>query len=277
MTKPKSTEIIEATPVSPAKAKSDNSPEALIQLAIREKADVNTMERLLAMRKELKAEYAREQYNKEMAKLQAECPTIVKSKVVKNKDGSVRYKFAPIDVIINQVKDLIEKHGFSYSVTTRTDGTIAAVFRVTHKLGHYEESIFAVPVDKDAYMNEAQKVASAFTFAKRYAFCNAFGIMTGDEDDDSLASGNQSSDGVDDKKLPPPPPKKPDFSKTTPEQVVGIIKNSIEKSTDAEQLIAIADKCEKSETLPPASKNALIGLAKEKANQILDQLAAEQK
>jgi hypothetical protein len=34
-------------------------------------------------------------------------------------------------------------------------------------------------------MNEPQRFASALTFAKRYAFCNAFGILTGDEDDNA--------------------------------------------------------------------------------------------
>ena len=34
-------------------------------------------------------------------------------------------------------------------------------------------------------MSAQQKVGAALTFAKRYAFCNAFGIMTGDEDNDA--------------------------------------------------------------------------------------------
>ena len=51
-----------------------------------------------------------------------------------------------------------------------------------------------MPVDAGAYMNEAQKAASALTFAKRYSFCNAFGILTGDEDDDSVVSGDKETE-----------------------------------------------------------------------------------
>jgi hypothetical protein len=51
-------------------------------------------------------------------------------------------------------------------------------------MGHSQESDFTVPIDEKAFMNAPQKVASALTFAKRYAFCNAFGILTGDEDND---------------------------------------------------------------------------------------------
>src|SRR5262249_52436437 len=36
-----------------------------------------------------------------------------------------------------------------------------------------------------AIMSQTQVVAAALTFAKRYAFCNAFGILTGNEDTDA--------------------------------------------------------------------------------------------
>ena len=42
-----------------------------------------------------------------------------------------------------------------------------------------------MPIDKDAFMNSQQQYGSASTFSKRYAFCNAFGILTGDEDNDT--------------------------------------------------------------------------------------------
>ena len=58
-----------------------------------------------------------------------------------------------------------------------------------HVLGHTEETQLIVPIDFSSYMNEIQKVASAVTYGKRYAFCDAFGIMTGDEDDDSIIAG----------------------------------------------------------------------------------------
>jgi hypothetical protein len=38
--------------------------------------------------------------------------------------------------------------------------------------------------NKTQVMSDTQVTAAAGTFAKRYAFCNVFGIMTGDEDTD---------------------------------------------------------------------------------------------
>ncbi|PIZ25613.1 MAG: hypothetical protein COY47_04980 [Chloroflexi bacterium CG_4_10_14_0_8_um_filter_57_5] len=166
------------------------SAESFIRQAINKKVPVETMERLLAMRKEYKEEQAKEAYITAMSQFQAECPIIRKDKKVNNKDGTLRYIYAPIDSILRQTKHLIQKYGFSYTIDTTVDEKwVDAVCKITHILGHTETSNFKVPIDSQAFMNEAQKFASALTFAKRYAFCNAFGILTGDEDDDSIQSG----------------------------------------------------------------------------------------
>ena len=46
-------------------------------------------------------------------------------------------------------------------------------------------------------MSQTQVEAAALTFAKRYAFCNAFGILTGDEDTDAKRpTGDQDSQQI---------------------------------------------------------------------------------
>src|SRR3990167_3631694 len=160
--------------------------ESLIAQAIDKGVAVETMEKLLSMRRELKAEFAKEAYDSAMSRFQTDCPVIEKKKHVKNKDGSTRYSYAPLESIVSQVKIRLQQNGFSYAIDAQVqDGWVTAICKITHSQGHSEVSSFNVPVEKDSYMNEPQKFASALTFAKRYAFCNAFGILTGDEDDDS--------------------------------------------------------------------------------------------
>ncbi len=184
--------------------------ERFIMAAIDKSVPVETMERLLAMRDKLCAERAKADYDEALAEFQAECPVISKSKEVMDKGGTkVRYRYAPLDSIIGQIKAILQKYGFSYSLTAQIiekekANWVEATCKATHKSGHSELSSFRVPIDKDAYMNEQQKVASALTYAKRYAFCNAFGIMTGDEDDDSDAAGDKK------------PEKKPPVRKEAP-------------------------------------------------------------
>lgn len=167
------------------------SAEVLIAQAITKGVPVATMERLLAMRKELRAEHAKDEYDKAMALFQFECPTIQKTKEVKTNSGKVAYKFAPIDSIITQAKPFIQKHGFSYSSNMQIleNGTtqIKVVIKVTHSAGHSELTEMTVPLgNKTDVMSQTQVVAAAQTFAKRYAFCNAFGILTSDEDNETL-------------------------------------------------------------------------------------------
>ncbi len=163
-----------------------DGPEALIARAIDRGVNVETMERLLAMRKELKAESARESYFQALSAFQGECPAIPKTKEVYDKGGKLRYRYAPIEIIVKTAGPYLEKHGFSYRLNSSQEGDIiTAVCEAHHISGHVETSQFSVPLDSTSYMNAPQKVASARTFATRYALCEAFGIVSADEDNDA--------------------------------------------------------------------------------------------
>lgn len=160
-------------------------PGMLIAKAIEKGLPVETMEKLLAMRRELRAEAARDDYFIALAKFQKMCPVIIKTQSVYDGNGKLRYRYAPLDSIVAQVKDDLEVCGFSYQIKTKqTETLFTAICESHHVSGHSESTNFTVPIDPKGYMNAAQKVATAQTYAKRYAFNNAFGIMTGDEDTD---------------------------------------------------------------------------------------------
>lgn len=168
--------------------------ETIITQAINKGTPIETLERLLAMRQQLKDEWAKDQYTKAMSSFQGECPTIVKTKEVKTKSGIVAYKYAPIESIVEQVKPYLQKNGFSFSTGMEVlpDG-VKVICKVTHINGHSEESPMQVPLGtKTDIMSQSQVTAAAQTFAKRYAFCNAFGILTGDEDTDASPTVDDS-------------------------------------------------------------------------------------
>jgi len=172
--------------------------QGLIAQAIEKNTPVETMERLLAIAKDMKAEWAKEQFTKAMAAFQAECPTIEKTKEIYTNDGKLAYKYAPLESIVEQVKEALQRNGFSYSTNMELLETGVKVFvKATHISGHSEVTEMNVPLGgKTKIMSDTQQVAAAQTFAKRYAFCNAFGILTGDEDTDGATQdvgeqGNQ--------------------------------------------------------------------------------------
>lgn len=164
------------------------SAENLISQAITANLPVDSLERLLAMRRELKAEYAKESYDRAMSAFQGECPIIRKTKAVHTNSGQLAYKYAPLDSIQEQVGPILERHGFSYATQTETGKeSVKATIVAKHVDGHSEEYSFEAPLGgQTQIMSATQRVAAALTFCKRQAFLNSFGILTGDDDTDAV-------------------------------------------------------------------------------------------
>lgn len=184
--KPKNVTAVAVSPVVEIGNTDSVAVEGFISQALTSNVPVETLERLFALRAEVKSEAAKEAFIIAMAKFQSECPTIQKTKEVRTNAGSVAYSYAPIESIVSQVKEAIQNNGFSYSTNMKMlpEG-VTVTIKIQHILGHSEETEMTVPLGtKTSVMSSSQVVAAASTFAKRYAFLNAFGILTGDEDND---------------------------------------------------------------------------------------------
>lgn len=210
------TEIITTPETAQLPAAAPQGFDRFIEMAITKNVPVETLERLLAMQKDIMATNAKAAYDDALAAFQKVCPIIHKGKEVRNspaKGGGLRYTYAPMDSIISQVREPLSAHGFSYSADTEIDEKGWIVTKVTsyHIAGHSRTTTFKVPVDKDAFMNEQQKVAAARTYALRYNFVGHFGIMTGDEDDDANSAGKDREAGK-----PGPAPAPGPAAQTTP-------------------------------------------------------------
>lgn len=185
--------------------KGDITPEMFIGQAIDKGLSVEAIEKLIIMRRELKEEWAKEQYYKAMSEFQAECPVIEKAKEGgKTKSGEVAYHYAPLDQIREKTKDLVYKHGFSYIFKPKKEeGRIKVSCIVRHKDGWSDETTTDVPLTGGtSVMSASQIEAATLTFAKRYAYCDAFGIVTGGEDDEkNLQKAEKSKNEQKQKKI----------------------------------------------------------------------------
>jgi len=180
-------ELIKKEKKTEITASNSLSPESLIEKALTNNVAVETIEKLLAMRRELKAEFAKEQFDLAMANFQSECPVIEKRKNGATTGGKVAYKYAPLESIVQQTKEVIGRNGLSYQIKIETGKELVkAICIVKHISGHSESSEMEGPHGvKTGIMSNTQVYAATSTFLKRYAFCNAFGIMTGDVDNDA--------------------------------------------------------------------------------------------
>ncbi len=162
-------------------------PEALIARAIDAGLPVESLERLLAMRNDLKQEQAREAFAAALSAFQARIPAIRKRQTANA--GKYRYRYAALEDIWRAISDELSAHGLSVTFDTRQDGDTLFVGAVVHHVdGHSERTEFPVPIDRQARMNDTQKIGSALTYGRRYALTAALGIVTADEDDDAQSS-----------------------------------------------------------------------------------------
>lgn len=160
--------------------------EKLMSQAIEKGTSPETMEKLLALHREMKKDWAKEQYDKAMAAFQAECPTIAKTKKGYN------YMYADLTAIDEQTKQLRATHGFSHTFDTdETEKGLVIYCIVKHVAGHSERSKAFIEKETTTKMNSSQQSGAAMTYGKRYAFVNAFGILTGDEDTDAATPRNE--------------------------------------------------------------------------------------
>lgn len=175
-------------------AKQEVDIQALISQGLEKGAGIDVMERMFAMAKEMDAIRAKRAFFEALAKFESEILTIEKKKEVKDREGKHRYWYAPLEDIVCQVKAALEKNGFSYTLKVlQPEGKVTVICEAHHIAGHSENTDVTVTVGEGKFMSINQEVGAAITYAKRYSFCNAFGIMTGDEDTDAAEDENKET------------------------------------------------------------------------------------
>lgn len=152
--------------------------------------NVSALEQMVGLYERMQDRDAKKSFNAAFATLQSEMPQIAATRPVPNRDGTLRYKFAPFEEIMDQVQPLLTKHGFSISFNSRVaEARMIAVCNLRHISGHAESNEFAVRIGSGPPgATETQADGAAKTYAKRGAMCDCLNIAI-DHDDDARGSG----------------------------------------------------------------------------------------
>ena len=160
-------------------------PQALLEQAISKDASVETLERLFSLAAAVRAEQAKQAWNRAMVEFQKRCP-----KILKSTEGAVagkfKYRFAPLDEILAVVRPIMTDLELTVSWRQRAEpGKVIVSCRIAHVLGHYEDSgEIAMPVGEDrSGASAAQRVGIAHTYGRRYSFNSIAGIAPEDDPD----------------------------------------------------------------------------------------------
>jgi len=178
-----------------------DSPSTVLELiekvALDPRADVEKLERMMAMYERLKAKEAELAYNAAKGRILKKLAGI---KIVKNrsvlceidkakpqKGTPEAFKYAPLEEIDKHLRPLLAKENMdlSYSDEPGEGGGIVIRGRLKHLPGgHYEDSFMPAPLDKTGTKSDVQAVGSTNSFLRRYVVCNIFNIVVVGDDDD---------------------------------------------------------------------------------------------
>ncbi len=152
--------------------------------------NVSALESLVGLYDRMQAKNAEKDFAVAFNRLMAEMPPIQATKPVPNNDGTVRYRFAPLEEIEAIVRPVALRNGFSYSFSEGPSepGRITKVCTVQHSSGHKRVHPFTVRTSAPPKANDSQADGSTHSYAKRGAFSDAFSIIV-DHDDDARVVG----------------------------------------------------------------------------------------
>lgn len=154
--------------------------------------NVSALDRLLGLAERMQDRMAAQEYARAFAAAQQDMPRIAATKVVPNRDGSVRYRYAPLEEIMAAAGPTLQRHGFSVSFpgVRYAENRVVVSCVLRHTGGHTETTEYAVRVGQGPpAANESQADGAAVSYAKRGALCSALGIVIEHPDSDARDMG----------------------------------------------------------------------------------------
>lgn len=168
---------------------SGQQPGELIRLAIDRGADLDKLEKVLALQERFEANEAKKAYNQAMAMFKANAPNIGKDKRVSF--GTTKYNHASLFNVTDKINAELSKWGLSSGWFPKQNGQISVTCRITHKQGHFEEVTLNAPADNSGSKNAIQQIGSTITYLQRYTLLSITGLATQDQDDDGRATSTE--------------------------------------------------------------------------------------
>lgn len=169
-------------------------PNAFLSMLERAAADPNVdvqkMDRLWQMYKDIVQWQAEKSFNAAFAEMQAKLPVITAHGKIEY-NGKVVSEYAEFEDINDAIKPILHEHGFGLMFKVKgADGTVAVTPILIHREGHREEGEpLELGADTSGGKNSVQAMGSSTSYAKRYTVIPFLNITTRGEDDDGNAGG----------------------------------------------------------------------------------------
>ena len=163
----------------------------LVSIAMSSSAEITpeNLSKLLDVQREWEADQARKAYSAAMVKFRSICPNIGKDANVnyKTNKGITNYDHETLNGIMKTITPALSECGINPTYRTGVEGaTIIVTCRITHELGHYEETSLPAAADSSGGKNAIQGIGSTVTYLQRYTLKAMLGLSAG-HDNDAIA------------------------------------------------------------------------------------------
>lgn len=190
----------------PAQAQPANLMQALAAAAADPRMDVDKVERLFAMHKELIDREAAQAFNDAMAHAQANVEPIAKDR----RNDHTKSMYATLAAINDEITPIYAAEGLAVSFDTYSPerdkdlpplekGWVRVIAIVSHRGGHSKRHHLDGPLDdagKDGTKNKTgiQAMGSTVSYLRRYLVCMIFNVATADDNDGNGAGSGTRMD-----------------------------------------------------------------------------------
>lgn len=166
------------------------------RLVLNPDADLDKLERMLAMKERMDANNARISFARALSQARAEIPPIIKEATVDftSQKGRTHYQHETLAGIAKAIDPILARYGISYRFRTdQGNGGVRVTCIVQHSDGHAEETTLTGAPDQSGSKNGFQAVGSAVTYLQRYTLKAALGLSA-EVDDDAQAATPRRDD-----------------------------------------------------------------------------------
>ena len=166
------------------------TPASILELAVRQNANVDTLAKLLELQERFEANQARKAFEEDFAAFKSEAPKLERTKGVSFDKGKTdAYRYTPLSEVADKVNPVLQKHKLNYNWKQANEGmTITVTCVLRHSQGHSIECTLSANADDSGGKNKIQAVGSAVSYLRRYTLLGVLGMATSDEDSDGVAN-----------------------------------------------------------------------------------------
>jgi hypothetical protein len=164
-------------------------------------ADVSKLSALLDVNERILNRNAKSAFDEAFSRMWPELPEVDERGVIKQKDGSIKSRYAKYEDIQSAVRPVLKQFGFALRHRTEFPAERPGIIRIVGILsghGHSEESVFEAPPDKNDYRTAIQDQGSTISYGKRYTTEDLLNIITRGVDNDGQGGKPQTPEGFED-------------------------------------------------------------------------------